>query len=296
MVGEGVEEKRRFFLDMDPSKGEAPNAEPRDESLPEPRAQRALSLARAVGLGFDVLRIATPYVLQKRLSPKHHDDPEHAEAHEDKMFGNSWANFVRMGQTLIPALRVRGTQLPETLSRDDGVLVISNHVSTLDPFLIAIAVNAPVERETGRLVRWSGITLSTFGKLPVVGSLIDHKKGPLVGLRKGESDEELEAKFQAMWKRGVRIFVLFPEGRLTDKAYMVQDQKHPDAVQYKHLCTPRKRAFDAVRRAIGENLKWTVDVTNVYAGWDPAAEKFNPFWETISRTINCLSATLPDNT
>lgn len=189
-----------------------------------------------------------------------------------------WDSFVRLMKRIGPREIIRSGDnvFPLPFQHSDGVSVIlCNHIRDLDVLLINISVET--HRDTGFPVHLSGFTYEVFRHVPILGNVVGRL---LIGLSKGESEEERRSKVKYMLDRGYNTFVLFPEGALFHKGTYVksaeyQKEKLGMKKPFKRVLHPYTKAFDSLRAVVGDRLESVTDVTLDYAGFRPRESDYS---------------------
>lgn len=174
-----------------------------------------------------------------------------------------WFRFL---EPYLPEVRLKGEQVfpPKLEKPGDTVIILCNHLSDLDHFLIMAKANRWLENKVP--VRLTGFTQTRFNTYPVIGSLA---KKWVIGVEKGSKPQEILDQVNQFIDRGFNTFLLFPEGKIfchssyTEGIEWQRDNsKLPNMLH--HVLYPRFGAYEALVGALKDRLKYIVDITLDY--------------------------------
>jgi len=175
-----------------------------------------------------------------------------------------WFRFL---QPFLPQVRLKGEQVfpPKLESPKDVVLIVCNHLSDLDHFLIMAKANR--WRDSKVPVRITGFTQTRFSQYPVIGKLA---KQWVIGVERGSQPHEIHHQVNEFIQKGFNTFLLFPEGKIFCQSSYRESilwQKDKSALLptlLDDVLYPRFGAYEALVGALQDRLKYIVDVTIDY--------------------------------
>lgn len=174
--------------------------------------------------------------------------------------------WFRTLEMYLPQVRFKGDEFPPRLkSVNDVVLIVSNHLSDLDHFLIMAKANrwqrAPVP------VKITGFTQTRFSKYPIIGRLAERW---VIGVERGSGPEEMRQQIQNFLDQGFNTFLLFPEGKIfCESSYKesVEWQRKNSPILphlFHEVLYPRFGAYQALVNTLQDRLKYIIDITLDY--------------------------------
>lgn len=184
-----------------------------------------------------------------------------AETADDHM--SAWFQFVK--PALGKIIRKGDKKFPPRLeSKEDVIVMISNHLSDLDHFLITAQADRHLDGAFP--LKITGFTQSRFSNVPLLGSMVGKF---VIGIGSGSAKEQIQQQVCDFLHKGYNAFLLFPEGRIFCKsAYsdsiVFQQKTQPDKMLMHDVLFPRYGAFCALVEALGPRLKYIVDITLDY--------------------------------
>jgi len=200
-------------------------------------------------------------------------------------------NEVQVEVSSYPAM------FPRLAHENDAMIVLCNHASDLDQYVLNFCLGRAWERherEAARLdddeaggttrqrhsvragppkMRGVAFTHSHFADVPVVGGYV---RRFLVGLSKGDDEASVAAKIRDKVRLfNPNVWLLFPEGRILDRESLATSREYVrslgtraaaarDGRDWTLVLYPRFKAYRALVRELGERLKFVVDCTIAY--------------------------------
>jgi len=200
----------------------------------------------------------------------------------------------------LPSVRRSGAiQFPPPLSSPtDVVLILCNHQSDMDQFLVCSSVHYYDEPiSTGSTsstsstssasstsptipIRLTGFTHQAFESLPGVGNMVGKN---LIGLAKGETQAQIQAKIQLFLDQGYNCFLLFPEGTFLHQDTFAKSQEFqakegiPADMRLQRTLYPKFGALHAFVDLVKDRLAYIVDITIDYYDYDAPKSDWSYF-------------------
>ena len=194
---------------------------------------------------------------------------------------SSWKEFKNSAlfcmTPAIQGIRKSGDKtFPPPMSKDKVTLILCNHQSDLDQFIVFTATtfrdNAIVP------VQLTGFTHQAFNTLPMVGQMVGKN---LIGLDKGETKASIQRKILDFRHKGFNTFLLFPEGTFLHqeswkKSVDFQQKLGLKKEQcFQKLLYPKFGAYDAFVDLLEDEIEYVIDLTLDYPDYNPVTSEWS---------------------